>query len=169
MRMTHKLICSLTLLVGLLLPARSEAQFSRDPYLRTNPTFLKSFREVVAKPSESTVRIQCDGKDAALGMIVGPDGWILTKANDLKGEIAVKLQDGKVHEARWVGAHAQHDVALLKIEASGLKPIEFTDSKQVGVGNWLASVGQGEDPVAVGVVSVATRVIPKGGMSFPTP
>jgi len=166
MRMTHKLICSLTLVVGLLLPARSEAQFSRDPYLRTNPTFLKSFREVVAKPSESTVRIQCDGKDTALGMIVGPDGWILTKANDLKGDITVKLRDGKTYDARWVGVHQQHDVAILKIEATGLKPIEFIDSKKASVGNWVACVGVGDDPVGIGVVSVATRVVPKGNMGF---
>jgi serine protease Do len=148
------------------LPARSEAQFSRDPYLRTNPTFLKSFREVVAKPSESTVRIQCDGKDTALGMIVGPDGWILTKANDLKGDITVKLRDGKIYEARWVGVHQQHDVAILKIEATGLKPIEFIDSKKASVGNWVACVGVGDDPVGIGVVSVATRVVPKGNMGF---
>ena len=83
------------LLIGVLLlvPAVARAQF-RDPsssLTRSNPSFLKAFREVVAKPGESTVRIQCDGKDIALGMIVGPDGWILTKANDLKGDIAVKL------------------------------------------------------------------------------
>lgn len=169
MRMTHKLICSVALAVCLIFPARSQAQFIREQsasYLRTNPTFLKSFREVVAKPSESTVRIQCDGKDTALGMIVGPDGWILTKANDLKGDITVKLRDGKTYEARWVGVHQQHDVAILKIDATGLKPIEFADSKKATVGNWVACVGAGDDPVGIGVVSVATRVVPKGNMGF---
>src|SRR6266704_146313 len=166
MRTPHKFIYPFALLGGFVLPAPSQAQFTRDPYLRTNPTFLKSFREVVAKPSESTVRVQVDGKDAALGMIVGPDGWILTKANDLKGEISVKLRDGKSYEAHWVGVQKDHDVALLKIEATGLKPVEFTDSKKVGVGNWVACAGVGEDPVAIGIVSVATRIIPKGKMGF---
>jgi serine protease Do len=166
----HHRTALFALLAALLLSAPVHAQFfpNKDTdYLRTSPKFLSAFKGAVAKPSASTVRIQCDGKDTALGMIVGPDGWILTKANDLKGEIAVKLKDGKTYDARWVGAHPQHDVALLKIEASGLKPVEFTESKQVGVGNWLACAGPGDDPVAVGVVSVATRTLPKGGaMSF---
>src|SRR5262245_52046701 len=136
---------TLSLLAGAILvffPAASQAQFyGKDTsYTRANPTFLKAFKEVVAKPSESTVRIQCDGKDAALGMVVGPDGWILTKANDLKGDITVKLRDGTSYDARWIGAQQQHDIALLKIDAAGLKPIEFSDSKKAGVGSWLACV-----------------------------
>src|SRR5688500_8121025 len=112
------LTASVVLLGGLIAPAQLQAQFFKEQstsFTRSNPEFVKAFREVVAKPSASTVRIQCDGKDAALGMVVGPDGWILTKANDLKGEITVKLKDGTSHEARWVGVHQQHDVALLKI------------------------------------------------------
>ena len=171
-RFTHGHLAVALALAGFLLaPARSQAQIFKEPsaaYTRSNPTFLKAFKDVVAKPSESTVRIQCDGKDAALGMVVGPDGWILTKANDLKGDITVKLRDGKTYEARWVGVQQQHDIALLKIEATGLKPIDFSDSKKVGVGNWLACVGINEQPVAIGVVSVATRTVPKGAMSFPT-
>jgi serine protease Do len=161
-----------SLLVCLLLvPAPVQAQFFKDPsasLTRNNPTFLKAFREVVAKPGESTVRIACDGKDTALGIIVGPDGWILTKAHDLKGETSVKLRDGRVFEARWVGAHPQHDLALLKIDAAGLKPIEFTDSKDIGVGSWVACAGVGEDPAAIGVVSVATRTLSlKGALNIP--
>lgn len=170
MILQRKSAIALILAGWLLAPARSDAQFFKEPsagYLRSNPTFLKAFKEVVAKPSESTVRIQCDGKDTALGMIVGPDGWILTKANDLRGDIAVKLRDGKTYDARWVGVNQQHDVALLKIEATGLKPVDFTDSKKVAVGNWLACAGIGETPVAVGVVSVATRAMPKNAMNFP--
>jgi serine protease Do len=160
----------MVLLVMLTVSAAAQAQF-RDPsasLTRSNPSFLKAFREVVAKPSESTVRIQCDGKDTALGMVVGPDGWVLTKANDLKGDLSVKLRDGKSYDARWVGMHQQHDLALLKIEAGGLKPVNFTESKNVGVGNWVACVGVGDDPAAVGVISVASRNLPasKGGMNF---
>jgi serine protease Do len=168
---SHRLSLCLALVVFLSRAGEIQAQFKSadSTYTRANPTFLKAFRDVVAKPSESTVRIQCNGKDAALGMVIGPDGWILTKANDLKGDLTVKLRDGKTYEARWVGTHEQHDLALLKIEATGLKPIEFSDSKQVGVGNWLACPGTGNDPVAIGVVSVATRAIPKGSMNFPAP
>jgi serine protease Do len=158
------------LLVLLAFPAAAQAQF-RDPsasLTRSNPSFLKAFREVVAKPSASTVRVQCDGKDTALGMIVGPDGWILTKANDLRGDVTVRLRDGQTFDARWVGMHQENDLALLKIDASGLKPVDFTESKGVAVGSWVACVGVGDDPAAVGVISVASRNLPasKGGMNF---
>src|SRR5438270_13135620 len=77
-----------------------------DPkFLRTNPSFVASFREVVAKPAISTVRIVCDGKDTALGMVVDADGWILTKANDLHGDIVCQLRDGREFHADIVGLH----------------------------------------------------------------
>jgi serine protease Do len=143
----------------LLLAAPALAQFgdTSSKFLRSNPKFLGAFKEVVEKPSASTVRILCQGKDTALGMIVGSDGWILTKANDLKGRITVRLRDGTLYEAKLVGVHNAHDLAMLKIEASGLTPVEFGDTKNVEVGAWLAGVGMGEEPVSIGVVSVATR------------
>src|SRR6266852_3744657 len=66
---------------------------------RNNPKVMKLFRPVVARTSESTVRVQCNGKDVALGAVVGPDGWILTKASELKGEIVCRLKDGKEYSA----------------------------------------------------------------------
>jgi serine protease Do len=135
-----------------------------SPFTRTNPKFLEAFRDVVAPASKSTVRIVCDGKDTALGFVIEPDGWILTKANDLKGDVECRLPGGKLHEAVIVGIHKQHDLALLKIDAAGLTPVTLVDSKSVPVGNWVALPGPAADPVAVGVVSVATRDVPnKGG------
>jgi len=128
------------------------------PVLRNDKSVLTAFRGVVSKPSRSTVRILCDDKEAALGTVVAPDGWIITKASELKGKIVCKLKNGKSFTARLVGVEEKCDLAMLKIETSGLKPIEWIDSKSAVVGNWLASPGTGEDPVAVGVVSVATRM-----------
>jgi serine protease Do len=118
---------------------------------------LAAFRAVVARPSESTVRVLCDGKEAALGTIVGADGWVLTKASELKGKVSCQLKDGKTLPASVVGVEDKTDLAMLKVAATGLKPVEWRDSKSAEVGNWLASPGTGEDPVAVGVVSVAAR------------
>src|SRR5579859_2815202 len=75
--------------------AQAGAQPVGGDILRNNPKILKLFRSVVARTSDSTVRVLCNGKDAALGAIVGPDGWILTKASELKGDIICKLKDGK--------------------------------------------------------------------------
>jgi serine protease Do len=138
----------------------------KDPsgdFLRTNPKFVAAFRDAVAPAAASTVRVQCDGKDTALGVIVGPDGWILTKANDLKGEITCKLKNGQVLEAEVAGLHQAHDLALLKVAARRLPAVVFSDSASALVGDWVACVGQGRDPTAFGVVSVATRNIPPNG------
>src|SRR5437879_4962217 len=105
---------------GLALCLTPLAHAQKDKYLRTNAKFVGAFREVVAKPSVSTVRVICDGKDTALGTIVGADGWILTKANDLKGEIVCKLKDGRAFDAKVVGVHKEHDLAMLKIAADHL-------------------------------------------------
>jgi serine protease Do len=154
---------SLTLSGGLTAPAQPKEKKDRAPVgdlLKSSPKILAAFRPVVAAPSQCTVRILCDDKEAALGTIVGPDGWILTKFSELKGKIVCRLKDGREFEARIVGIHDPHDLALLKVEVKGLTPVQWADSKSAAVGHWLASPGTGDDPVAIGVVSVATRNVP---------
>src|SRR5437879_4600643 len=99
-------------------PGAARAQGLGD-FLRSNPKFVQVFREVVAGPSHCTVRVRNDGKDAALGLVVGADGWILTKAFDLKNKVTCRLEDGRVFDASVVGVHGLHDLALLKIDATG--------------------------------------------------
>lgn len=140
--------------------AQAQTQVKEADLLRTSPTFKKAFKDVVARPSLSTVRILCDGKETALGMVVGPDGWILTKGHDLKGKITCKLKNGKEYDAVVVGRQEIHDLAMLKVDAHGLTPVEFKESKKSAVGDWAASVGIDDDPVAIGVISVAMRTIP---------
>jgi serine protease Do len=124
---------------------------------KSSPSVMTAFRGVVAPASESTVRVLCNGKEAALGTIVSSDGWILTKWSELKGAASCKLKDGRTFPAKLVGVEDTHDLAMLKIDANNLRAIEWRDSKTAEVGNWLASAGTGADPVAIGVVSVATR------------
>jgi serine protease Do len=111
---------------------------------------------MVAKPSQSTVRVRCGERDVALGTIVGSDGWILTKASELKGPVVCRLRDGRRLNARVIGIHEAYDLALLKIEATGLTPVDW-ESKAATVGIWVAAPGLADAPVAVGVVSVAAR------------
>lgn len=129
-----------------------------DVLIKSTPKFLKAFRPAVTKAAESTFRVLCDGDERALGVAVSSDGYLLTQLHDLDGKITVLLHDGSTRDARIVGSHKLHDLALLKIDATGLKPVVWGDSKQVPVGSFVASVGTGVDPVAVGVISVAARV-----------
>jgi serine protease Do len=144
------------LAVALCLSWSAVAQAQRD-VLRSSAQVLEAFREVVAQPSHSTVRILCDAKEAALGTVVAADGYVVTKASELKGRTVCKFKDGRELEAKVVGVEKKLDLAVLQVKATDLKPVQWRDSKEAVVGNWVATPGLGADPVAVGVVSVATR------------
>ena len=136
----------------------AQAQPSSD-FLRSNPKFVESFRDVIRPHTQSVVRVTCDGKETCLGVIVGADGWVLTKAHDLGGKIVCKLRDGREFEARLAGVHEANDLALLEITAKDLRVIQFADSKDTKAASWVASVGFGQDAAAIGVVSVPTRKV----------
>lgn len=149
-------------LAGLSLggPAFGQKDGAGKNFLRDNAKFRAAFRQIVARPGQATVRILCEDKEVALGVVVAADGWVLTKAHDLKGAIKCRLKDGRALEARWVGFHKDHDLAMLKIEAKGLPAVELAESHATPVGNWVACAGLGDDPVAFGIVSVASRKVP---------
>ena len=140
----------------------AEFRDSQQP-TRANAQFLKAFHDSTIEASQSTVRILGDDKEVALGTIVDSEGWILTKFSLLTGKTTCKLKSGETVKAKIVGDHEAFDLALLKIEATGLHAVVFADSKVAPVGSWLVSVGMGEDPVAVGVMSVAARTPPPMG------
>lgn len=151
--------------LGLLLAwagvAGAQPQYS--DFLRTSPKVVQAFKPAVSRPSLSTVRIRCDGKDAALGAVVQADGWVLTKYSELTGDkVTVKLKDGRELPATVTGVHEPYDLALLKIDATGLVPVEWADPKNAQVGRWVAAAGPSEEPVAIGIISVATRPFKQG-------
>ena len=148
------LLTSAVLLATFAMPA--VAQPTKD-FLRTNPKFIERFRDIVQPLAPCTVRVRCDGKDICIGTVVAADGWIVTKAHDLTGKITCKLSDGRELEAKIVGVHEQHDLAILKIAAQKLPIIEFSDSKKTKAGSWVASVGCGSDAAAVGVGRMRRR------------
>ena len=129
---------------------------------RDSPDVKTPFRQVVQAANQCVVRIKCDAQDAALGTIVGPDGWILTKASELRGRVTCRLRDGRELEARIVGLHPHLDLAMLKIDAVNL-PIIPWNPLQPTVGQWLATAGMDDDPLALGIVSVPRRAIPPVG------
>jgi serine protease Do len=152
MRKTY-LAALLVLLVG---AASVRAQ---QDYLRTNPQLTALFADAIRPASLATVRVQCDGNDACLGVSVGSDGWILTKAHDLQGKLTCKFADGQSLDAKLVGVHEAHDLAMLKVAANLQNIVTFSKSDVVRAGSWVASAGFGKEPAAIGVVSVATRKV----------
>ena len=147
--MLSRLLAAAALFLAVAAPA--QAQLTKDSKL------IAQFKPVVSKANESTVRIKCDDKDAVLGTVVDPDGYILTKLSELKGAIYVRLPDGSEYEATTVAAHRETDLALIKVDVKGLKAVKFADTAKVPQGAWVASSGPTSDPVGVGNVSVMTR------------
>lgn len=135
--------------------------------IKSSEKFRNAFRDSVAQAAKSTVRVQCNGKDTALGVVVGANGFILTQASDLEGDITVKTRTGETLKAELIGVHEPHGLALLKVAANNLTPVKWENSKTAAVGNWVASPGMGTAPIAVGVVSVATRHIPNAKVPPP--
>lgn len=127
--------------------------------LSAGPHVRSAFREVIAETRLATVRVRSDGRDTALGGIVGADGWILTKASQLPGEVTCLLTDQREFDARIVGVDRDYDLALLKIDAQHLPTLRLNNSHAPDVGAWLATVGMKRGPQAVGVMSVGPREI----------
>jgi len=161
-----RLLWSAVLLAALGAAGPAEAQ---RPILKGDKTVVAAFRPVVARASRSTVTILCDKHEVALGTVVDEDGWIITKYSELTGPVVVRLRNGKTYEAKVVGVETKYDLAMLKVAAKKLTPVEWASSKSAEQGDWLAAPDNGEEPVAIGVVSVAARVPKVEEMPFPTP
>ena len=74
-------------------------------------------------------------------------------------EIVCRFKDGRELPARRVGAHEPYDLALLKVEATGLVPVVWRDTKETGAGKWVVTIGPAEEPVAIGVPANPTAAL----------
>lgn len=127
-----------------------------------NATLKKAFRESVGDHWKSTVQILEKNRQIALGAIVSIDGWIVTKASEVPdGKIDVRLFDGSKAEGMVKTRRTDLDLALIKIERIGLPVIAWDTRAEVPVGGWLISSDNRNLPVAIGVLSVSSRNVPR--------
>lgn len=107
------------------------------------------------------------------GFIVSPDGMIVTNKHvvtDMKAEYIVLTNDGKNHEAKVLARDPIQDIAILKINASGLKTAKLGNSDALKLGQTAIAIGNalGEfrNTVSVGVISGLSRNITASGAGF---
>lgn len=123
-----------------------------------------------AAPSVVTLAVSSDvSSGSGSGVILTEDGYILTNAHvvTLSGltedaQIAVQLSTGEVYRARLVGFDPIYDLAVIKINATGLKPIVFTDSEGLNVGQDVVAIGAPlglASTVTQGIISALDRTI----------
>jgi serine protease Do len=96
------------------------------------------------------------------GFILTNDGYILTNSHVVEGasEIYVTLTDKREFKGKVIGSDDRTDVALVKIEATGLPKLQIGDSKAIRVGQWVLAIGSPfglENTVTAGIVSAKSR------------
>lgn len=96
------------------------------------------------------------------GFILTSDGVIMTNAHVVEGadEVMVTLTDKREFKARIIGADKRTDVAVVKIDASGLPAVKVGDVSKLRVGEWVMAIGSPfglENTVTAGIVSAKQR------------
>ncbi|MDF7065277.1 trypsin-like peptidase domain-containing protein, partial [Escherichia coli] len=96
------------------------------------------------------------------GFIISGDGYILTNAHVVEGAetIYVTLIDKREYKAKLIGLDKRTDVALVKVEATGLPSLKLGDSDKVRVGEWVLAIGSPfglDNTVTAGIVSAKGR------------
>jgi putative serine protease PepD len=104
------------------------------------------------------------GTATGSGFVVSSDGYVVTNDHVVDGasSVKVKIGDGKTLDAKVVGTDASTDLALLKVDASGLTPLTLGDSDKVQVGDPAYAIGNpyGLDrTLTTGVISALQRQI----------
>ncbi len=105
-------------------------------------------------------------KSLGSGFIISADGYILTNAHVVRGadDVIVKLASQREFKAEVIGSDKRTDVALLKIEATGLPVATLGDPTKLKVGEWVAAIGSPfglENTMTQGIVSAKGRALPQ--------
>jgi len=101
-------------------------------------------------------------RGVASGFVLSADGYIMTNAHVVDGadEVVVTLTDKREFKAKIIGADKRSDVAVVKIEASGLPAVKVGDVSSLRVGQWVVAIGSPfgfENTVTAGIVSAKQR------------
>lgn len=130
--------------------------------------------QIVQNVKPSVVSIKAEGNSGSgtgSGFIYREDGYIVTNNHVAapainSGKLTVYLQDKTSYEAKLVGRNASYDLAVLKIDATGLKPVNIGDSSAINVGDLTVAFGSPlglTGTVTSGIVSAINRPVTAGG------
>lgn len=127
-----------------------------DPFYE----FFKRFGPQQQAPQEHELQ------SLGSGFIISSDGYILTNAHVVGGAdgITVRLTDKREFKAKLIGYDKRTDVALIKIDATGLPKITPGDPNALKVGEWVLAIGSPfgfDNSVTAGIVSAKGRSLPQ--------
>jgi len=132
------------------------------PQLDENDPFFEFFRRFAPNQGPREFQPQSLGS----GFIISGDGYILTNAHviDAAEEVTVRLTDKREFKAKVIGSDKRTDVALIKIDATGLPTVRFGDPARLKVGEWVVAIGSPfgfDNTVTAGIVSAKGRSLPQ--------
>ena len=135
------------------------------PELSEDDPFYEFFRRFGQIPRNTPRPRDFEQQSTGSGFILSADGYILTNAHvvDEASEVSVKLTDKREFKAKVIGTDKRTDVALLKIEATGLPKVTIGDPEKLKVGEWVAAIGKPfglENTITAGIVSAKGRELP---------
>jgi serine protease Do len=152
----------------------STTQSVRNPLLPQIPNlpeddpFYEFFRRFIPQPGPGQGQGPREFQSQSLGsgFIISQDGYILTNAHVVEAaeEITVKLTDKRELKAKVIGADRRTDIALIKIDATGLPAVRVGDPNRLKVGEWVVAIGSPfgfENTVTAGIVSAKGRSLPQ--------
>ena len=152
-----------TIATSKLLQKRNKNPYFNDPMFRRYFGLPENEEDDAESAPKGGSKKRLERAGLGSGVIVAPDGYILTNNHVIDGadEIIVTIgKDKHEYKATKVGNDPATDVAVLKIEATGLPPVTFTDSDKVRVGDVVIAVGNPfglTQTVTMGIVSALGR------------
>jgi serine protease Do len=113
-------------------------------------------------PQQPAPEAEPQTRGVGSGFILSADGYVMTNAHVVDGadEVIVTLTDSREFKAKIIGADKRSDVALVKIDASGLPAVRVGDVNRLKVGEWVIAIGSPfglESTVTAGIVSAKAR------------
>ncbi len=138
---------------------------SAMPELSEDDPFYEFFRRFGQIPRNMPRPRDFEQQSTGSGFILSADGYVLTNAHvvDDASEVSVKLTDKREFKAKVIGTDKRTDVALLKIDATGLPKVTIGDPEKLKVGEWVAAIGKPfglENTITAGIVSAKGRELP---------
>jgi len=136
------------------------------PNIPEDDPFFEFFRRFLPPNQGAPGPRDLESRSLGSGFIISADGFILTNAHVVEGaeDITVRLTDKREFRAKVVGADRRTDIALLKIDATGLPRVALGDASRLRVGEWVVAIGSPfgfDNSVTAGIVSAKGRALPQ--------
>jgi serine protease Do len=131
------------------------------------PEMEELFKHFFNDPNGGGFGGQEESQSLGSGFIISADGYILTNHHVVNNadEIIVKLTDRRELVAKLIGSDARTDIALLKVQATGLPTVTIGSPNELKVGEWVLAIGSPfgfDQSVTAGIVSAKGRSLPGG-------